>query len=659
MIKLSLAIITKDAAEYLKRCLESVKDVVDEIVVVDTGSSDNTIEIAKSFTDKVYEFKWIDDFSAARNYSFSKSTGDFILWLDSDDVIYPEDIEKIKNIDYSDKEIIIADYIYAHDEFGNSISTVPRERIVKRSLNLKWEQPIHEYLRLNGKTWKADFVVHHTKMGSTSERNIRILEKVVKKDKNNARNVYYLAKEYYDSEMYNKAISMFKKFVNMNNGWWENKYKAYYFLALCYLKLKSKDYEKNFKKYIFKSIEIEERRAEPYYLLGDYFVEHNLWEKAIHWYLTAANCKRGTGLLDAYEPSYYTWKPWLSLCVAYNAIGKIKEAYDANEKVLQYRPKDSRAINNKKILENALKRKRDGEGKSLHLGCGNKKLDGYVNVDIFNGPIVDEVFNMSEIPYIDNTIKRIYSEHAIEHVGFEEVKNTLKESFRVLQPGGELQLLLPDFEECCKLYLKPTSEKINYYPAKQWYKYTIFGIQKSQVGEPDEAQYHLSGFSKNEITELLENIGFIIDYCENYNNYGTPSMGLRAVKPVSNFKIGWIAPINWEAAQTRIRVLNVNRWFRSRGYYSNIVNYPQIINENYDIAIVGKSFDINHFKNIKSLKQQGKTVFCDLCEDILGFPCVNEILAACDKVICCSYELEKKVQQINLNTSVIEDGYET
>ena len=72
MAKISLCMIVRDEEEVLERCLESIADCVDEIVIVDTGSVDRTKEIAQRFTDKIYDFQWVDDFSAARNFDFSK-----------------------------------------------------------------------------------------------------------------------------------------------------------------------------------------------------------------------------------------------------------------------------------------------------------------------------------------------------------------------------------------------------------------------------------------------------------------------------------------------------------------------------------------------------------------------------------------------------------
>ena len=86
MVKISLCMIVRDEEAVLERCLESIADIVDEIVIVDTGSVDNTKNIAEKFTDQVFDFTWIDDFSAARNFAFSKGQGDYLMWMDADDV---------------------------------------------------------------------------------------------------------------------------------------------------------------------------------------------------------------------------------------------------------------------------------------------------------------------------------------------------------------------------------------------------------------------------------------------------------------------------------------------------------------------------------------------------------------------------------------------
>ena len=97
MVTLSLCMIVRDEEDVLGRCLESVKDLADEIIIVDTGSNDRTKEIAAYYTDRIYDFEWCDDFSAARNFAFSKGTKDFLMWLDADDVIPGEEAERFRS----------------------------------------------------------------------------------------------------------------------------------------------------------------------------------------------------------------------------------------------------------------------------------------------------------------------------------------------------------------------------------------------------------------------------------------------------------------------------------------------------------------------------------------------------------------------------------
>lgn len=95
MIHLSLAIIVKNEENLLRGCLDSVKDVVDEIILVDTGSTDSTIEIAQEYNAAIYSFDWINDFSAARNFALSKCTGEWILTLDADERLDEKSVSEL------------------------------------------------------------------------------------------------------------------------------------------------------------------------------------------------------------------------------------------------------------------------------------------------------------------------------------------------------------------------------------------------------------------------------------------------------------------------------------------------------------------------------------------------------------------------------------
>ena len=87
MVTISLCMIVRDEEDVLGRCLESVRDLVDEIIIVDTGSKDRTKEIAAQFEARLFDFVWVDDFAAARNAAFAQASCDYCLWLDADDVL--------------------------------------------------------------------------------------------------------------------------------------------------------------------------------------------------------------------------------------------------------------------------------------------------------------------------------------------------------------------------------------------------------------------------------------------------------------------------------------------------------------------------------------------------------------------------------------------
>src|SRR5579885_2980294 len=97
-VRLSLTMIVKNEAAALGRCLASVRDIVDEIIVVDTGSSDNTKEIARQYEAKVFDFPWCDNFASARNESIRHATGQWLLWLDADEYFDDANRQRLQNL---------------------------------------------------------------------------------------------------------------------------------------------------------------------------------------------------------------------------------------------------------------------------------------------------------------------------------------------------------------------------------------------------------------------------------------------------------------------------------------------------------------------------------------------------------------------------------
>lgn len=122
MITINLCMIVKNEADVLERCLSSVKNIVDEINIIDTGSTDQTKEIAAPYTDRIFDFEWIDDFSEARNFSFKQVTKNYILWLDADDILLEKDqikLIKLKKEANPSFDAMSMDYHLSFDEDGN------------------------------------------------------------------------------------------------------------------------------------------------------------------------------------------------------------------------------------------------------------------------------------------------------------------------------------------------------------------------------------------------------------------------------------------------------------------------------------------------------------------------------------------------------------
>ena len=163
-ITISLCMIVRNEENVIARCLDSVRDIVDEIIIVDTGSTDRTKEIVTHYTDKIYDFVWIDDFAAARNYAFTLGTKEYLLWLDADDVILDEDrkkfIELKRNLDPS-VDVVNMRYLLTFDAAGNPTFSLRRNRLVKRTKEYGWKGAVHEYLEVGGKIINSDIGIAH------------------------------------------------------------------------------------------------------------------------------------------------------------------------------------------------------------------------------------------------------------------------------------------------------------------------------------------------------------------------------------------------------------------------------------------------------------------------------------------------------------------
>lgn len=184
MATISVCMIVKNEESVLARCLNSLGQIPDEIIIVDTGSSDNTIKIARQFTDKVFMFKWCDDFSAARNFSLSYATCDYIYCADADEVLDEENRGRFMILKQAlMPEIEIVEMLYSNQLSFNTTSNFDAEyrpKLFKRLREFNFIDPIHEVLRTEPIVFRSDVEIYHCPTSSHGSRDLNLLAKVVR-----------------------------------------------------------------------------------------------------------------------------------------------------------------------------------------------------------------------------------------------------------------------------------------------------------------------------------------------------------------------------------------------------------------------------------------------------------------------------------------------
>ncbi|WP_219914497.1 glycosyltransferase family 2 protein [Thalassobacillus sp. CUG 92003] len=350
--------IVKNEEDHLARCLQSVQHLVNEIIVVDTGSTDNTKSIAREFNANVYEFNWVDDFSKARNFSFKQATKDYIFWLDADDVLLEEEQQKLASLKQNtvnQPDAISMVYVLARDENNTVTHSVRRNRLVKRCNNFQWHGAVHEYLEVGGNILQSDIQVTHLKEDTgISYRNLHIYETMIANGAEfSPRDLYYYANECYDHEQFEKAVNAYKKFIDTEKGWVEDIIAAYGKLADCYISLNDSLAAIDA---LYQSFHYDIPRAENCCRLGYIYVHFRELNQAIFWYELATrldydSVKEKGGFVNS---NCYTWLPHLQLCVCYDALQNHAKAYYHNSRAKEYNPTHEAIIHNDAYLKSKI-----------------------------------------------------------------------------------------------------------------------------------------------------------------------------------------------------------------------------------------------------------------------------------------------------------------
>ncbi|MDA8204679.1 MAG: glycosyltransferase [Thermaerobacter sp.] len=351
MIEISLCMIVKNAPDTIARCLDSVRDLVEEMVIVDTGSTDNTKQTIRHYTDKIVDFDWIDDFAAARNFAFSHAAKDYILWLDADDILLDQDRAKLRLLKETlapSVDSVTMHYNLAFDETGNVTTSLRRNRLVRRQNHFRWHGVVHEYLEVVGNIFHSDIAVTHANLRHDPDRNIKIYEKRnARGEEFSPRDLFYYANELCDHGKYRRAIQYYVKFLATNRGWVEDNISACARLADCFCELGDVEQAR---RYIVKSFRYDAPRADLCCRMGYIYLHQGDPQKALAWYKIAAQLEMPKSFMGMLNHACWTWLPHLQLCVCYSQLGEYRLAYTHNELAAQFVPDHPSVLHNRRFL---------------------------------------------------------------------------------------------------------------------------------------------------------------------------------------------------------------------------------------------------------------------------------------------------------------------
>ncbi len=293
MITVSLCMIVKNEERILRRCLDTVCDLADEIVIVDTGSTDGTKKIAAEYTEHIYDFEWINDFSAARNFAFSRCTMEYIYAADADEVLDEENRERFRQL----KATLLPEIEIVQMKYGNQLqfSTIYnydeeyRPKLYKRIREFVWEHPIHEAVRLKPVIYDSDIVIKHMPEQLHTDRDIAAFERLIKNKVRLSRKLYGLyARELYVSGSnrdFLNALEYFKNALEEEGRSSEEQMEAFCVVVRAYRI--AGDIAGFFKYAMRAAASDEENCSEICYELGCFYREKEDFQEAAMWFYNA------------------------------------------------------------------------------------------------------------------------------------------------------------------------------------------------------------------------------------------------------------------------------------------------------------------------------------------------------------------------------------
>lgn len=343
-MKISLCLIVKPdpgEAKKLDKCLASCAEFFDEIVITQAGKEPDkrVSKVIKKYNGKETFFEWNDDFSAARNYNFSCATGDWIFWLDADDVLKnPENLKK--NIELADQNNVkgLSVLYYYKVKDGLVMDKHWKVQAVKNDGHAEWKGVIHEdLLPKRVENWASinDVIRVHTADDDDSkrslERNIKILEKAIKSEPNEPRHYFYMARCYLGTEEWEKVLQSVKNYLALSN-WKEERYDAVNMAGEAYMRLGMLD--DALTTYNDAILELE-NAPDAYIYKARIYIQKEEWQNAITCLAIAETRDKEAPILK--RDALYDHDLFLLAAVAKMHLGKYKDAVECAERAVKNR----------------------------------------------------------------------------------------------------------------------------------------------------------------------------------------------------------------------------------------------------------------------------------------------------------------------------------
>jgi tetratricopeptide (TPR) repeat protein len=342
-----LALIVRDEQDALPNLLASIEGAFDQVVLVDTGSTDRTVDVFRDWARtqaglpwQVGHFTWIDDFAAARAHADSLLTTDWTCWADADDILHgAANLRALAAQAPPDLVAYVADYDYAQDQHQNCICVLRRERLVRRGAG-QWVGRVHEAQLFQGGSARLDpglVLWQHRKNHAaipSQPRNLRILRKWLRDEPSNPRVLQYMGTETAAIGNHKRAVGYYKRYLRLKTGWDEERAQVHRKLALSLYAIGRLP---EARAVALEALTVLPEWPDSYLSLAQVAYAMGEYAKAVQWANRVLELGQPDSLLIL-NPLDYTFQPRLVQAAALGAMGMIDDAIQVAEAALSMVP---------------------------------------------------------------------------------------------------------------------------------------------------------------------------------------------------------------------------------------------------------------------------------------------------------------------------------